>query len=364
MNELTLHPNVYQTGASRGLVGLLERLWVRDHTSGDGTLFIVSGFANYNGGVRFYDVFRRHVDDGGRIVALLGGSTSQRLTSRQVVAELLKAGVDVHLVNRKRLLHAKSYGAQSSAGEMIVVTSGNFTGPGMSQNVEMSVLLDLATTAALGFSWTDTIASMLRQGWDIHRPDLGAPKDPAWRLLYDEEDRALVLDETDEVTMIVRLGHADTARILAAAGTLAARGSQYFWLTKEAFGFFPALTTLNRRGYKTTYSTMVDMTFVDLAVSESVRVTFEADNNRDFRLGTGPLRGTRLVDEGDLAAITRRTERSYELRLYRQGTALHSDLARHAVNLIGHRGKAYGYLANADFERIVGLRPPRLQKPH
>ena len=93
MNELTLHPNVYSTGASSGLIALLEKMWVRETRPGDGTFYIVSGFANYNGGVRFFDTFRRHIDNGGRVVALLGGSTSQRLTSRQVVEELLNSGV-------------------------------------------------------------------------------------------------------------------------------------------------------------------------------------------------------------------------------------------------------------------------------
>ena len=112
----------------------------------DGTLYIVSGFANYNGGIRFFPVFRRHIDKGGRVVAVFGGNSWQRLTSRQVVAELLDCGAEVHIVNRKRLMHAKSYGVVDSDGQMLVVTSGNFTGPGMSQNVEMSLLLDRVST--------------------------------------------------------------------------------------------------------------------------------------------------------------------------------------------------------------------------
>lgn len=357
MNELTLHPNVYRTGAGTGLVSLLERAWVRNVRPGDGTMYIVSGFANYNGGVRFYDTFRQHIDAGGRVVAVLGGSTSQRLSSKQVVQELLGAGVEIHLVNRKRLMHAKGYGHRSPAGQSLVVTSGNFTGPGMSQNVELAVLLDNPTTAAMNFSWDDMMDGILRQTWDIHRPDLGDLTAPAWQLLYDESAAGIVLDETDEVTMIVRLGHADTARIMANPGTNAAKGSQYFWLSKDAFGFFPPLTILNRRGYKATYSTMINMEFVDLARTAEVRVTFESGNNLDFRLGTGPLRSTKLVGDGDLAAITRRGERSYQLRLYRRGTPIFGLLAPYAVNFIGHQGKQYGYLANADFDALIGLRP-------
>ena len=65
MNELTLHPNVYATGKSKGLIHLLERVWVKEHTPGDGTMFIISGFANYNGGVRFYEVFKELKAKGG-----------------------------------------------------------------------------------------------------------------------------------------------------------------------------------------------------------------------------------------------------------------------------------------------------------
>jgi hypothetical protein len=356
MNELTLHPNVYQTGVSKGLVGLLERMWVREHTPGDGTLYIVSGFANYNGGVRFYDVFRRHIDMGGKVVALFGGSTSQRLSSKQVVRELLAAGVEVHLINRKRLMHAKSYGVDTGADQMMVVTSGNFTGPGMAQNVEMSLLLDKPSTAALGFSWNGMVTSMLGQAWDIHKPDI-AETAPSWQLLYDETAAGIVLDESEQVTMVVRLGHSDTARIMAEPGTKAYKGSQYFWLSKDAFGFFPALTILNRRGYKTTYSQNISMTFIDLGETHRVRVTFEADNNSDFRLGTGPLRGTKLAEEGDLAAITRRGEDRYELRIFKEGTPLQAALDPYALTFIGHQGKKVGYLTNADFEAIIGIRP-------
>lgn len=145
---------------------MLERIWVRELSPGDGTLYILSGFANYNGGVRFFPTFRSHIENGGHVIAVLGGSTSQRLTSRQIVRELLACGVEVHVINRKRLMHAKSYGVANSAGQTLVVTSGNFTGPGMSQNVEMSMLLDQPSTAEIGFSWPRLLKSMLEQNWE------------------------------------------------------------------------------------------------------------------------------------------------------------------------------------------------------
>ena len=355
MNELTLHPNVYQTGHSKGLIALLERAWVREHTAGEGTMFIVSGFANYNGGVRFYDTFRRHIDNGGQVVAIFGGSTSQRLTSKQVVTELLEAGVTVHLLNRKRILHAKSYGVAGPDGQTVIVTSGNFTGPGMSQNVEMALLLDKPTTAALGFSWQDMCHGMFAQKWDFYQPALADLTTPAWQLLYDEQAAGIRLDETDEVTLILRLGHSDTARIMADAGTDAAKGSQYFWLSKDSFDFLPPLTIINRRGYKTTYSCLVTMNFVDLGREEEVRVTYEAENNQDFRLGTGPLRYTKLAKAGDLAAITRVGEDRYELRIYADGSAEHASLLPYAVTFAGHQGKRFGFVPNDQFNGLVGI---------
>ncbi len=92
--------------------------------------------------------------------------------------------------------------------------------------------------------------------------------------------------------MLLLLGHADTARIMAKPGSSAGKGSQYFWLSKDSLDFFPALNTPNHRGTKPTYSATITMNFMDINTVEDVRVTFEAGNNLDFRLGTGPLRYT------------------------------------------------------------------------
>ncbi|MCA9232579.1 MAG: restriction endonuclease [Gammaproteobacteria bacterium] len=356
MNELTLHPNVYATGHSKGLVNILERIWVREHTPGDGTMFIVSGFGNYNGGVRFFDTFKQHRDHGGEIIAVFAGSTSSRLTSKQVVKEMLECGANVHIVNRKRLLHAKCYGTRSTLGDSLIVTSGNFTGPGMSQNVEMSVLLEPASTADMNFSWSEMMGNMLDQNWVFYRPDLADLNAPAWQLLYDEQAADIVLDDTNEMTMLLRLSHSDTARINAMPGSKAGKGTQYFWLSKDCYDFFPPLTIRNKRGHKATYSCAVQMNYVDLGAADNqCRVTFEAENNLDFRLGTGPLRYSRLVGEGDLAAISRVGETSYELRLYRQASTEYVALFPYMVHMIGHQGKRYGYMPNAEFAAMIGL---------
>ena len=98
------------------------------------------------------------------------------------------------------------------------------------------------------------------------------------------------------------------------------------------------------------------MNFVDLGREEEVRVTFEAENNLDFRLGTGPLRYTGLAQSGDIAAISRVGESRYEIRLYRQGSTTYPKLAPYAVNFIGHQGKQYGFISNQEFQDAIGAR--------
>lgn len=354
MNELTVHPNVYSTGRSKGLISMLERIWVREGPTGTGTFYIVSCFGNYNGGVRFLPVFTRHIEQGGRVVAIFGASAHQRLTSRQLVEAMLDCGAEVHIVNRRRLMHVKSYGVTTQAGDMLLVSSGNFTGPGMSQNVEMSILLDRATTAAMGFSWNSFVDRAFEQNWHWHLPSLEDKAAPVWSLLYDEAERRITLDETDRVTLVITLGRADTARINAARGTSAALGTQYFWLSTDCYDFFPPLIIPNRRGAKRTFSALINMVFVDLSIEETVRVTFEAENNLDFRLGTGPLRHSRLAGPGDLAAISRVGEQRYELRLYRQMSETGQVLDTYATNFVGHRGKRYGFVSNTVFRTLVG----------
>jgi len=285
---------------------------------------------------------------------MFAGSRRQNLTSRQVVMAMLECGADVHVVNRKRLVHMKSYGSQERGGDMVVVSSGNFTGPGMAQNVEMSVLLDRPTTRSMGFSWENLMSCMMSQPWQLHRPTIDDMSAPVWKLLYDEEAAAIVLDATNEVTMILVLGHADTVRVNAAPGTMRARGTQYFWLSRDCYDFFPALTIPNARGVKNTYSCLVRMNFVDLDREEEVRVTFEAENNLDFRLGTGALRGTGLAQPGDIAAISRVGENHYELRLFRQGKPMAMQLEQFAVNFVGNRGKRYGFISNERFRNTMG----------
>lgn len=353
--QFTLHPNVYFTDPkSKGLLHMLEQAWVRGKNPGEGTFYIISGFANYNGGVRFYDVFKHHIDNGGKCVAIFGGSTSQRLSSLQVVEQLLQLGVKVYLINRKRILHAKCYGHVNGADQSLVISSGNFTGPGMSQNIEASLFIEGDHVKNSGFSWEQLTNSILTQKWEIYEPNLSDKTLPAWKLLYDEVAGAIKLDDEQEVTMLVTLVHNDTYRIQASKGTVQGLGSQYFFLSKDSYDFFPALTIRNERGTKVTYSTLINLEYVDLKViDDKCRVTFEADNNLDFRLGTGKLRYTKVAAEGDLAAVTRLGEYDYQLRIIPKGSSAFAKLNPYAVTFIGHKGKRFGYLSNNDFFRLI-----------
>jgi hypothetical protein len=357
MFGFSLHPNVYSVGPHTGLIRMLEDTWVKGHTPGKGTFYIISGFANYNGGVRFYDVFSEHIDKGGKVVSIFSGSTAQRITSKQVVKQLLQVGVDVTIVNRKRLLHAKCYGTETKEDKSLIVTSGNFTGPGMSQNVEASLFLDNDLVNRLGFSWKAVIRSIRSQRWDFYNPSLENEESPAWKLLYDEYEAEPKLDETEESTLLLVLGHSDTARILAEPGSVESKGTQYFWLSRDSFDFFPPLTIRNVRGYKATYSCLIKLNYVDLGIKdEECRVTFEAENNLDFRLGTGKLRGTKIAQPGDIAAISRVGEDEYELRIIKQSNRKYfQSLSTYAINFIGHRGKKYGFLSNQEFEQVTGI---------
>jgi len=320
----------------------------------------MSGYANFNGGARFYRSFREHTERGGKITAFLGGSSSSKMCSKQVVEALLKCEAEVNVVNRKSIFHAKLYGRTTRSNQELIVTSGNFTGPGMSRNVEACVYLPSTQLTKSGFSWPSLVNSCRDNRWLIYQPTLADRTGPGWGLLYDETPGAVrpseIEAEFDAATMLLVLGHADTARIQAAKGTNAGRGSQYFWLSKDAFDFFPPLTITNERGIKGTLSANIEVRYTDINLVDSkCRVTFEAENNMDFRLGTGPLRYTRAAAQGDLACISRISETSYELRILRQNSAGFNAVKNYAANFIGHQGKRYGFLDNDTFGRLANV---------
>lgn len=362
-DQFLLQPNLYRTGEAEDLFGVLDGLWGegRSRDSQDGAYFLVSGFATHNGGVRFFERFRHHIEDGGTVQAVFGGSRSSNMTSRQLVDALVGCGASVHIVNRRYMMHSKLYGKRSASGEeRLVVTSGNFSAPGLRRNIESLISLSESSTTALGFDWSSLLGGLLSETVQVFAASEAEDDDPRWALLYDEENRgrrrAAVEDQDSDVleSLIITLSHADTVRVSAAPGTKAAKGSQYFWLSKDCFDFFPALTIRNTKGSKATYSTMVDVSFADIDREESVRVTFEAENNLDFRLGTGPLRGTKVAKQGDIAVLSRRDERRYDLKIVPSGTPAFSALSAHALIRVGAQDKRYGYASNSEVDRILG----------
>jgi hypothetical protein len=367
MNEFSVHPGVYATGEMPNLLRMLEQAWIREITPGQGAIYMVSGFGNFNGGVRFFEPLREHIRLGGTVQGIFGGSTSQRLTSRQLVRQLLEVGANVQVINRKRILHAKIYGTSVEDRERLIVSSGNFTGPGMSLNIEASLSLDVASTRGMGFTWANVMAGFGAQNFDVYQPTLADDRGPGWGLLYDEYEQDLKLDESEESTLILTLSRADTARIQAAPGTNAGKGSQYFWLSRDSYGFFPPLAIRNRIGVKATFSCLINIRYIELErrVAEA-RVTFEAENNLDFRLGTGPLRYTGLASPNDIAALSRIGEQDYELRIVRRADPSYGRLLAYATTFIGNEGKRSGYVANAEFEAILKIRlarPARVAAP-
>ena len=353
MFEFALHPNIYATGVDRGLRPFLEKLWIQKSLLGKGTIYLISGFANFNGGARFYGYFEEHIRNGGEIVAIFGGSRSQRLASKQVVEAFLDCGARVYLINRKRILHAKCYGYKFGRFEELVISSGNFTGSGLSQNIEASVYINKDMMKASNFSWKNLMKNMLASSWQIHECKRKSPQAPFWDLLYDELGKAQEVDSSELQTMILTLQPTDTNRILAKKGEKAGQGSQYFWLSKDCFDFFPALTIKNKRGWKGTLSAKINLNYIDLKKVREERVTFEAENNLDFRLGTGALRYQKLASPGDLACITRVSDSDYELRIIGKKESKFATIDKYATHFIGHQGKRYGFVDNSIFQKFI-----------
>ncbi|TMX34453.1 hypothetical protein DA098_23135 [Vibrio parahaemolyticus] len=145
----------------------------------------------------------------------------------------------------------------------------------------------------------------------------------------------------------------DTNRIQARRGERAGLGSQYFWLSKDCFDFFPPLTIRNARGWKGTLSTLITLDYIDLGIRREERVTFEAENNLDFRLGTGALRYSGIAAPGDLACLSRISDDHYELRIINQYHHAFNMLDSHAITHIGNRGKRYGFIETSRFMSII-----------
>lgn len=353
--DFILQPSIYKTSKYSTLMSLLEKIWINDirekKIEGKGTIYILSGFSNFNGGVRFYNYIEKHINDGGTCKVILGGSSSQNMSSKQVVKKLLEIGCDVGVVNRKAIFHAKCYGYQNEDYKTLIVSSGNFTSRGLTQNIEASIVVE-NNDFDMKFDWNQLFNNIENQKIEYYKATLNE-SDPVWNLLFDENKRKSVEEQSLKQTLILTLSHSDTARIQAKPKTNQAKGTQYFWLSKDSYDFFPPLDLKNKRGIKSSYQTIINIYYVDLDLNTETRVTYEAENNYDFRLGTGDLRYTKKAKEGDMAAITRVDFKSYEMRIIKKRSANYKHLLPFATNFIGHQGKRYGYISNEKFYQLM-----------
>ena len=83
------------------------------------------------------------------------------------------------------------------------------------------------------------------------------------------------------------------------------------------------------------------------------KVTFEANNNLDFKLGTGKLRYTKIAAKDDIALITRVSEYDHELRIIKKSDARYPKLIGYATTYIGNKGKKFGFIGNSDLYSML-----------
>jgi hypothetical protein len=95
------------------------------------------------------------------------------------------------------------------------------------------------------------------------------------------------------------------------------------------------------------------LNYIDLGISQTAKVTFEAENNLDFRLGTGAYKRTKLAEEKDLAIITRCCEYDYEIRIIKKSDHAYSTLLSYATQHVGNKGKRVGYIDNATLFSMI-----------
>ncbi|MGA8512862.1 MAG: restriction endonuclease [Thermoplasmata archaeon] len=343
--EYILQPGIFSAPDVPGadLQMFLEKIWVS--SPADVTFYVASGFVDQNGVLPFVKTFKQHVDGGGQVRCFFAGSAGQNMAGQQAVEELLSVGAEVALLNRRKIFHVKMYGCHSSSGEESVLSSGNFTGNGLALNVESSARFGRRPLSDAGFSW-QTWEDRLRAAFDWHKLSLGDRAAPGWKLTYDEthgrvgapEDDAA--EESASEVLVFTLSKIDVARIQDPDY----RGTQYFWLSRYTVGFFPPLVNRNRPGAKKTFSTDVNVDFVNVGVVQDVSVTFEAYNNLDFRLGTGPLRKTKIAKEGDLAVLQRLGDKNYRLKVLNAKSREALRLLPYLINFIGARGKRYAFV--------------------
>lgn len=352
MLEFAFHPQVYSTSSNTSLLKMLEAMWISEHKEGNGNLYIISGYSNFNGGVRFYPTFTSHIKKGGKVFAFLSGSTTKKLSSTQVVEELLHCGVKVFVVNKKNLMHAKCYGVTDSNGQQLIVTSGNFTGTGMSLNGEASIRMDHTSLSEMNFSWNDLITNLTKQNWEMYEMNVNDCKtksNPGWKLLYNEVRVAEDFDDSKKISMLLLLSASDTIRIQAVPGTIAGYQTRNLGLSNDTFHFFPPLLGKLNHTFSPNYSCNIQMNYINLGLKKDCRVHFDPTDNPSFRISIEPLQFTKIAQENDLALISRTNNTHYELRIFQKGSTYYKSLFPYLEN------KKYTYLDNNEVIKVLNL---------
>lgn len=122
--------------------------------------------------------------------------------------------------------------------------------------------------------------------------------------------------------------------------------------------FFPPFT-IPGEGISDKLSCEVLLHCMDLKrTCHRYRVDNEEGNNGDVRLYTGVFKYTGQARTGDLAAISRIGEAEYELRIIPQSGQHFAALQGFATTPIGHAGKRYGYITNAQLAGIINESVP------
>lgn len=355
MSFVTQPNSVYSTGTYGNLRDALRSVWSKElKTKND--WFVVSGFCYLNGVLQIRDLISEHVSKyGGTCTVILGGTRGMKMSSKEAVLDLLDAGAEVFVINRKQIMHSKLYGSRNVDGaQSLIVTSGNLTANGLIGNVESSLVLDADLVDEIGFDWGNLVNSILEQNWQKHKMSFDM-NNPGWDCLFNE-----IKDGTDEVdpykdkSLVITLSHNDIIRIKKPEEKV---GTQYFFLSKDDMDFFPPLTVKNSKGWKATYKTFIAVKYPQLKqIHEKASVTFEAGNNLDFRLNTGVLKwkakpwyGKIDVDVGDLAIITRNSDDTYSIVIVpKKAKGFHKSASMYATNYISKQS-----------EKRVGLIPKK-----
>lgn len=351
--DFVLQPDVYRTTQDYSNLGeILSGIWGK--APEESVLYAAAGFVDLGGVLPFVNAFKKHIEDGGGVRCFFAGSPSSALASRQAVHELLSIEASVRLLSRRKMFHSKLYGVSANSADRLVVSSANLTGNGLAMNVESTLIVGSELLSRCGFSWTEW-ERKVEEGFEWHEPSLASSRDasdPAWKLTYDEKRGAPQAEppspSTDEA-LVTTLSAIDVARVKDPTYA----GTPYFWLSRYVMDYFPPLVVRTRPGAKKTFTADVEVDFLNIGQTKKVTVTFEAYNNKDFRLLVSPLKGTKVAKEGDIAILYRVGADQYKLKVLDARSRDAGRLRPYMITFVGHKGKRYGFVPIGMVKRLL-----------